>query len=100
MTREEEIKAANPYGNSSDVAFGKMVGFEAGAKWADEHPKSPWISVKDRLPEDEECVYVIPQCKLLCWNEYHNVWDDEDGDDYYCDKDAVSHWMPIPEFEE
>ena len=26
------------------------TGFEAGVKWADEHPKSPWISVKDDLP--------------------------------------------------
>lgn len=24
--------------------------FEKGAEWADEHPKSPWISIKDDLP--------------------------------------------------
>lgn len=30
--------------------FNRNKSFEAGAKWADENPKSPWINVKDRLP--------------------------------------------------
>ena len=33
--------------------------FKAGAKWADENPKSPWISVKDDLPNDETKLYII-----------------------------------------
>lgn len=28
--------------------------FEAGTEWADEHPKSPWISVDDDLPCNHE----------------------------------------------
>lgn len=52
MNREEEIKAANPYGNSSSFASGKMIGFTIGAEWADAHPKNPWISVKEQLPEE------------------------------------------------
>ena len=30
------------------------TGVEGGVKWADEHPKSPWISVKDKLPQEEK----------------------------------------------
>lgn len=33
-------------------------GFEAGVKWADEHPKSPWISVDEDLPCNHEALLV------------------------------------------
>lgn len=32
--------------------------FIAGAKWADEHPNNPWVSVEDRLPEKNCTVFV------------------------------------------
>lgn len=53
MTRKEEIA------NAADKAFPtkafyiptfEILGFTFGARWADEHPKSPWISVKKDLP--------------------------------------------------
>ena len=53
MTREEEIA------NAADRAFPtkdyyiptmEILGFTFGARWADEHPKFPWISVKEDLP--------------------------------------------------
>lgn len=62
--------------------------------------KSPWIRTEDRLPEDNELVLTsssIYGTKLLVWNEFHKVWDDEDGDDTYCDRDKIDAWMPIPE---
>jgi len=62
MNREEEIKAANPYGNSSSFASGKMIGFTIGAEWADAHPKNPWISVKEQLPEEGQKVFVLVMC--------------------------------------
>lgn len=46
MTREQEIKDA-----ALDFELNKFDGdeprsiFEAGAKWADEHPKSPWTEI-------------------------------------------------------
>lgn len=30
--------------------FNRNKSFEAGAKWADENPKSQWFNVKDKLP--------------------------------------------------
>lgn len=39
MDRLKEIKDANPYSGTSEVAYGKEIGFIIGAKWADAHPK-------------------------------------------------------------
>ena len=50
MTREEQIAIAScAYGSR-----GSSIDFTVGAKWADSHPKSPWISVKDDLPCNHE----------------------------------------------
>ena len=58
MTREEEIRNAvdtifripHPEkGRKYEQAL-MATGFEAGVKWADEHSKSPWISVDEDLP--------------------------------------------------
>ena len=58
MTRQEEIRNAvdtifpippSEKGRKYEQAL-MATGFEAGVKWADEHPKSPWISVEDDLP--------------------------------------------------
>lgn len=72
MTREEEIKQAVE--NNLDVSFytpqdGELLKetFYIGAKWADENPQSPWISVKDKLPP--EGIEVIA---------FHHKWIDED----------------------
>lgn len=100
MNREEQIRNANPYSGSSDIGFGKMCGFNAGAEWSDKNPASPWIRTEDKLPEDNELVLTsssIYGTKLLVWNEFHKVWDDEDGDDTYCERDKIDAWMPIPE---
>lgn len=55
MTREEQIAIAScAYGSR-----GSSVDFEVGAKWADANPKSLWISVNDRLPQQDEEVIVL-----------------------------------------
>lgn len=72
--------------------------FIAGAQW--QLQQSPWISVEERMPEDNQLVLTssgIYGTKLLVWNECHNVWDYEDGDDVYCERDKIDAWMPIPE---
>ena len=70
MTREEQIKkqadiytddASNytewsddgGWSNSNDIDLVEKA-FIEGAKWADNNPKSPWISVEDDLPCNHE----------------------------------------------
>ena len=113
-TREEEIKLATkeyeiPFeDNTSSILFG----FEEGAKWADEHPKSPWISVKERLPErmtsrDSNGAKIINCCskdvfgydasynigRLVCYNHESELWESHDS--YMIGE--ITYWMPIPE---
>lgn len=62
MTRQEEIRNAvdtiipiSPSRNGRTYEQALMAtGFEAGVKWADKNPKSPWISTKDDLPCNHE----------------------------------------------
>ena len=58
MTREEEIEKASVKANPGIVVTpGAKIfreccrlSFQQGAKWADDNPKLPWISVEDDLP--------------------------------------------------
>ena len=112
MTREEEISNAidaifpiPPSGRGRKYEQALMAtGFGCGVKWADAHPKSPWISVKDDLPCNHE--------ELICENgsDTKRVIVIESGG-YHFDLMTLSnngkwkwlysfhptHWMPIPE---
>lgn len=115
MNREEEIKAANPYGNSSSFASGKMIGFTIGAEWADAHPKNPWISVKEQLPEENENIIIMCKHGAIFNGTYCNgAWFCMDGyiNDIYKDSPIYTSmssipplwepvaWFPIPSFDE
>ena len=52
MTREKEIEK-EAY-RQEDLVNMDAESFIEGAKWADEHPKSPWISVNEKLPPIEK----------------------------------------------
>lgn len=78
------------------------TGFEAGVKWADAHPKSPWISVEDDLPYNHEELLIgdtltkgiiirNPDGSVSFSLMYLNVeWK-------WIAKDKPTHWFPIPE---
>ena len=76
-------------------------GFYVGARWADEHPKSPWISVKDRLPQLGHSVLVaLPDgtCSTGSLHDYSevNYWNiDHSGD--LTEVEDSDYWMPLPE---
>ena len=105
MTREEEIA------NAADRAFPtkdyyiptmEILGFTFGARWADEHPKSPWISVKEDLPcNHKELLYSDTLTKSVIIRNldgsitlslmYLNVeWK-------WMSEDNPTHWFPIPD---
>lgn len=118
MTREEEIYNAinnlqigvydedissdnDEYNNDEYNGSDLQDAFYAGATWADENPKSPWISVKDDLPcNHEEMIHsnYTDRVLVLSRNGYSEVA-------FMClIEDAwewntlikVLYWMPIP----
>jgi len=61
-----------------------------------------WIKTSEQRPEREPnvkysnprvLVYTEGEVKILCFNHEHECWDDESGDDYYCDVEDVEYWM-------
>lgn len=117
MTREEQIKEVakkttglfsyrNGYLTAEDA-------FIAGANWADKNPKSPWISVEERLPEieypsigesDFVFVHVVNKDTGNEWielsakyNERFHDWMTIDFTWIKMRGGVVTHWMPIPE---
>ena len=128
MTREELIKKqAEIYTDNRDNYVEWSDGWEAhndikfvekafieGAKWADNNPKSHWISVEDDLPcnhkellENEH--YTKAVLVVLSWNEHpskrhismHSMSNkigsfDVDWYWYNTADYTVTHWMPMP----
>lgn len=110
MTREEEIEN-KAIEKSAEYRFGQLYsynndvysGFIQGAKWADDNPKSPWISVKDDLPCNHEeltegdntsCILTLNDCNeciVMCMWKSNRKWIWGRGDM------LITHWMPIPE---
>ena len=64
-----------------------------------------WISVDERLPEKDGksniwCLTYEVSREIKCrpYNEYHQCWDTEDGDDFYTAPKGgkVIYWMKLP----
>lgn len=120
MTREEEIRNAidtifpippSEKGRKYEQAL-MATGFEAGVKWADAHPKSPWISVEDDLPCNiSKIIHFGFTNKVLVIDEYKNIfiaymernrsnewiWR---CDDNFSVLHTITHWKPIPYLQE
>lgn len=105
MTREDQISMAScAYGSR-----GSSIDFTVGAKWADAHPISPWISVEEDLPcnnpnnihfeftntvlviDDENNTFIAFMVK-----DKDNKWR-WDSADNFAFLHHITHWMPIPE---
>lgn len=80
--------------------------FKAGAEW--QAKQSPWISVKERLPKENEMVlcrmvsngaivsgYIVVEAGKPPRVATSGDFEFEDYGDYECDM-----WMPIPDLEE
>jgi len=109
---EAAINAGYPQSDKSQFTttpWGQHNIFIEGAKWALSLPTpstDEWVDVRERLPKENgnssiPCLcwdYYHRQIRVLCYNEYHNVWDDEDGDDVYTEAvgGKVTHWQPLP----
>lgn len=115
MTRKEEIKCASKdyinylldkqeYHNENYTEYDIQQAFEKGAKWADNHPKSPWIKFTEKfLPQQEpiiiamknknkeDGIWLYDLCKFF-GGDYtdNNNWEDK------VNWEIPIYWMPIP----
>ena len=107
MTREEEIWNAidttfpihhSDKGRNYEQSL-MATGFEAGVKWADAHPKSPWISVEDKLPPEEKDGLSIKVLVVSTKNKIDFSRYDYDMKGWISPVlDIIfTHWFPIPE---
>lgn len=107
MTREEQIAVAfDDYSNSrklstfDDFEYTDIqVAFEEGAEWADTNPKSPWISVKERLPIEEKDGLSPKVLVLSTKNKVDFSRYDYDVGGWISPVLDIefTHWSPIPE---
>ena len=111
MTREdiEQLNVLVPYCFETDQEeHWYNIGLKHGLEIADEHPKSPWISVKDDLPcnheelmakrlfsYEKETVHVLtllPDGDIVIDFMVHNR-----GKWKWWSHHRPTHWFPIPE---
>lgn len=80
--------------------FGEM-NFVQGAEW--QSKQSPWINVKERLPEEGQKVFVLTMCcgvsRILIERFYKiNAFDKDNR--WIFGNSIVLAWFPIPSFDE
>ena len=99
MTREEQIAIAScAYGSR-----GSSIDFTVGAKWADSHPKSPWISIGDDLPCNHEELLINKGVTKKVFVLKFGGFPDVDymlkvnGKWIWFAYENSKFWMPIPE---
>ena len=75
--------------------------FKAGAEW--QSKQSPWINVKERLPEEGQKVFVLTMCcgvsRILTERFYKTNAFDKDNR-WIFGNSIVLAWLPIPSFDE
>lgn len=90
-----------------------ITNFIQGAEW--QAKQSPWISVKERLPDENEDIIILCKHGAIFNGTYsNNVWfcmdgyihDTYKGNPIYSSMSSIPSswepiaWMPIPKFEE
>ena len=92
--------------SGKDLAKFGEINFVQGAEW--QSKQSPWISVKERLPEPNKLVlcrmvsngaivsgYIVVSSGRSPYVATDGGFEFEDWNDYECDM-----WMPIPSFDD
>ena len=83
--------------SGKDLAKFGEINFVQGAEW--QSKQSPWISVKERLPENNTVVLTRgPYGFLICQLSTLGEW--ETGANVNEERLGITHWMSIPSFDE
>lgn len=88
------------YDNSLEMRLVKEA-FRQGAEW--QSKQSPWISVKERLPEEEQKVFVltmrygVPYIQKEKFRRSSNL---DTKERWIHGNSIVLAWLPIPSFDE
>lgn len=105
----KEVDADDYVSRHSDC----MEDFQCGVQW--QAKQSPWISVKERLPEENENIIIVCEHGAIFNGTYCNgVWfcmdgyihDTYKGNPIYSSMSSIPSlwkpvaWMPIPSFDE
>jgi len=50
-------------------------------------------------PNKEGAYLIIDRGRVVIgfYNDYHQCWDDDEGDDHFRDLDQIEYWTEIPE---
>lgn len=97
----EAWEMENKHGYSIKDIF--QAGFIQGANWR--RKQSPWINVKDRLPEEDTDVFFAVKWGALHYNyfvglyEGNGIWQSDNRMLMPNSIGKVTHWMYIPEIE-
>lgn len=98
---------SNRYNGNGSFEYGQQAMlnmFLKGAEWQEN--QSPWISVKDRLPEDSQEAlilmrYIAPCTKAISYQIAQFTYLKAFGMEVFeSRKEKVLAWMPIPSFDE
>ena len=75
--------------------------FEAGAEW--QSKQSLWISVKERLPEEDGYYFVTDGDvveKVYFFKRWNKFVSTRDYPHLFYDEGVIKAWLPIPSFDE
>jgi hypothetical protein len=58
-----------------------------------------WNARWNGLPEKDGAYLVIHNREVVIriYNSYHKCWDQEDGDDHFCDLNQIDFWKEMPQ---
>lgn len=80
--------------------FGEM-NFVQGAEW--QSKQSPWISVKERLPEEEGYYFVTDGDvveKVYFFERWNKFASTRDYPHLFYNEGVIKAWLPIPSFDD
>ena len=105
MTREEAIKHIITYAYYADdipmqvaTALDMAISALRARQEQESKPLNGWISVKDKLPEDQVEVLVLTRSMKGMRNVDKGYWSIDHFIHRGCAQ--VTHWMPMPELPE